>query len=304
MTHTLSPMELAVSSATSVEGFDLRDSRSRLNLAAAMLTQEQVKNAVVHRFGGGVYIREAHYPKGTLVVGMEHKSEHLNMLLKGKINVMDPDGNVLTLVAPHMFVAKAGSKVGYVLEDTVWQNIYVTSSTDVEYLESLLFVIPEELKTHQEQKLFREYLAKDVERRDFISMAKSSGWSLEGIEEASAYRGDCVPFPDGSYSVRTADSPIHGRGLFASATISELDYIAPMTIGGKRTPAGYCVNHSGTPNAKAVREVNGDLSLVALRSIAGMVGGDLGEEITLDYRQVMTINNLWKGTTSCLLESH
>jgi hypothetical protein len=199
-----------------------------------------------------------------------------------------------------MFVAKAGSKVGYTLEDTVWQNIYVTSSTDVEYLESILFVAPKILVDHQENKLFAEYPLREEDRRDFLLAAKESGWSLEDIEKVAEYRGDCIPFPDGSYSICSGDSAIHGRGMFATAVIEEFSTIAPMRLGGKRTPAGYLVNHSKTPNAVAQVSSTGDMFLVASRDISGMEGGDLGEEITLDYRQVMKLNGLWKGNTLCL----
>ena len=146
----------AINSVSTKEGFDLRNTDSKLALAEALLKQEQTPNSIIHRFGGGLYIREAHYPKSTLIVGQEHVSEHMNVLLKGSINVIDGDGSVQTLTAPHMFVAKAGSKVGYTLEDVVWQNIYVTNSTDVEYLESVLFKSPDVLKQHQQDKLTRD----------------------------------------------------------------------------------------------------------------------------------------------------
>jgi hypothetical protein len=293
-------LEEAINVVATREGFDLRSTKSQHEVAEIMLSQKQVKNSLIHRFGGGLYIREAHYPKNSLIIGQEHVGEHMNVLLKGSINVIDAGGETQTLVAPYMFVAKAGSKVGYTLEDTVWQNIYVTSSTDVEYLESILFVAPKILVDHQENKLFAEYPLREEDRRDFLLAAKESGWSLEDIEKVAEYRGDCIPFPDGSYSICSGDSAIHGRGMFATAVIEEFSTIAPMRLGGKRTPAGYLVNHSKTPNAVAQVSSTGDMFLVASRDISGMEGGDLGEEITLDYRQVMKLNGLWKGNTLCL----
>jgi hypothetical protein len=293
----------AINSVAVKEGFDLRTTDSKLELAEALLKQKQPFNSIVHRFGGGLYIREAHYKKNFLIVGQEHVSEHMNVLLKGSINVIDGDGQVQTLVAPHMFVAKAGSKVGFTLEDVVWQNIYVTSSTDVEYLESVLFKSPDILKQHQEQKLLEEYPLHEEDRQDFLSMVKESGWTLEDIELASKHRKDCIPFPDGSYSICAGDSPIQGKGMFSTAEIKQNSIIAPMRLGGCRTPAGYLINHSKNPNAIALINNLGDMFLVAIRNISGMVGGDLGEEITLDYRQVMQLNGLWKGNTTCLQHS-
>jgi len=293
----------AINSVAVKEGFDLRTTDSKLELAEALLKQKQPFNSIVHRFGGGLYIREAHYKKNFLIVGQEHVSEHMNVLLKGSINVIDGDGQVQTLVAPHMFVAKAGSKVGFTLEDVVWQNIYVTNSTDVEYLESVLFKFPDILKQHQEQKLLEEYPLHEEDRQDFLSMVKESGWTLEDIELASKHRKDCIPFPDGSYSICAGDSPIQGKGMFSTAEIKQNSIIAPMRLGGCRTPAGYLINHSKNPNAIALINNLGDMFLVAIRNISGMVGGDLGEEITLDYRQVMQLNGLWKGNTTCLQHS-
>jgi len=293
----------AINSVAVKEGFDLRTTDSKLELAEVLLKQKQPFNSIIHRFGGGLYIREAHYKKNFLIVGQEHVSEHMNVLLKGSINVIDGDGQVQTLVAPHMFVAKAGSKVGFTLEDVVWQNIYVTSSTDVEYLESVLFKSPDILKQHQEQKLLEEYPLHEEDRQDFLSMVKESGWTLKDIELASKHRKDCIPFPDGSYSICAGDSPIQGKGMFSTAEIKQNSIIAPMRLGGCRTPAGYLINHSKNPNAIALINDLGDMFLVAIRDISGMVGGDLGEEITLDYRQVMQLNGLWKGNTTCLQHS-
>ena len=294
----------SINSVATKPDFDLRTTDSKLALAKAMLGHEQTPNSIIHRFGGGLYIREAHYPKDTLIVGQEHLSEHMNVLLKGSINVIDGDGSIQTLTAPHMFVAKAGSKIGYTLEDVVWQNIYVTSSTDVEYLESVLFKSPDILKQHQQDKLTIDSPKYEEDRQDFLDMVKESGWTLEDIELASKHREDCIPFPDGTYSISTGNSPIQGKGMFSTAVIKQHSIIAPMRLGGCRTPAGYLINHSKNPNAVAFRNDLGDMFLVALRDISGMAGGDLGEEITLDYRQVMQLNNLWKGTNKCLLESH
>lgn len=292
----------AINAVSIKEGFDLRNRDSQLDLAEVLLKEDQVSNSIVHRFGGGLYIREAHYPKNTLIVGQEHVSEHMNVLLKGSINVIDGGGAVTTLVAPYMFVAKAGSKVGYTLEDTVWQNIYVTSSTDVAYLESVLFKCPDILKKHQEEKLLKEYPLHQKDREDFLKAIAEFNWTVEDVELVAKYRGDCIPFPDGSYSICIGKSPIEGEGLFSTAEIKQGSIIAPMNLGGQRTPAGYLINHSKVPNAVAYKNDYGDMFLVASRDIHGMVGGDLGEEITLDYRQVMKLNNLWKEETPCLLE--
>jgi hypothetical protein len=287
---------------TQENDFNLSTIEGKTQLAEVMLTLPQTECSIVHRFGPGVYIREATYPANTLIVGQEHVGEHINVLLKGSINVIDGNGDVQFLKAPHMFVAKAGSKVGYTFEEVVWQNIYSTNETDVEVLEKTLFKTPEVFDKHLALKLEEEYKLHEEDREDFKQLLLETGWKEEDVEDASKYRGDCIPFSYGNYSVAPGNSPIQGKGLFSTAAIKKDDLIAPMRILGKRTPAGYLINHAKTPNSKAVMLPNGDLLVFALRDIHGMLGGCLGEEITLDYRQVMKLNNLWDGETKCLLE--
>jgi len=52
--------------------FDLRTHESKMELAEALLDAPQMRCNVVHRFGPGVYIREASYKAGTLIIGQEH----------------------------------------------------------------------------------------------------------------------------------------------------------------------------------------------------------------------------------------
>lgn len=279
--------------------FNLATKESKLELVTSFLDKPQAYCPVVHRFGPGVYIREATFPPNTLIVGQDHVGEHINVLLKGRINVIQDDGQIVYLEAPHMFVAQAGSKVGYTLEEVVWQNIYATNETDVETLENTLFRTPEVFNDYLLQKLLEETPKHEEDRQDFEQMLLDTGWKKEDVEAMSHNREDCIPFPLGSYSISSADSPIQGKGLFATASINKNQIISPMRLFGKRTPAGYLVNHAKVPNAKAEVLPNGDILLIALRDITGMLGGYLGEEITLDYRQVMLINNLWDGELKC-----
>jgi len=77
-----------------------------------------------HFFAPGVYLRTLFIPKGHIVVGAIHKSETINILLKGKISVMDDQGGQLIAQAPFIFTAKPGQKVGYAIEDVWYANIF------------------------------------------------------------------------------------------------------------------------------------------------------------------------------------
>ena len=103
----------------------------------AMLNLPQVNCPVTHTFSNGHYIREMLAPKGTLAMGHWHKTTHINIILKGRFNVLQADGTVLGIVAPCTFISPPGRKIAYFLEETVWQNIHITEETDIEKIEEL-----------------------------------------------------------------------------------------------------------------------------------------------------------------------
>lgn len=105
-------------------------------IEAAMLEQDQVDCPVQHHFGPGIYIREAFLPAGTYVMGHAHKSEHMNVMLKGKMAVI-VDGEAKVLEAPCIFTGQAGRKFAYIIEDVVFQNIYATTETDLDVIEEM-----------------------------------------------------------------------------------------------------------------------------------------------------------------------
>jgi len=105
-------------------------------LESDLLLMEQEECPVMHYFAPNLYIREVHLKKGTFAVGHYQKFPQLNIMLKGKVAVTDSEGKLVMLEAPLMYVGEAGRKFGYVVEDTVWQNIYVTNETDIETLEN------------------------------------------------------------------------------------------------------------------------------------------------------------------------
>ena len=92
-------------------------------LKEAMLEHPQVECPVEHFFGPGLYIRQVTIPAGTLVVGHRHKTQHVNIMLKGRVTIATCDG-VATLTAPVVFIGPPGAKVALALEETVWQNVH------------------------------------------------------------------------------------------------------------------------------------------------------------------------------------
>lgn len=107
------------------------------DMEAEMLEYPQTECPVAHHFGPGVYIREVTIPSGTLVIGHAHKHSCLNVLVKGKMALLE-GGVVRTVEAPMIFTTPPGRKMAYVIDEVVFQNIHATDETDVHKLEEQL----------------------------------------------------------------------------------------------------------------------------------------------------------------------
>ena len=255
-------------------------------LEGEFLRHQQADCPVTHRFGPGIYIREMSAKAGAYLIGHKHLDPHMNVLVSGKVMLFKESGETLEISAPFTFVSEPGRKLAYVIEDMVWQNIYATNETDLYKLDTM-FVEPSGT-WEAEQVLLAHSNADDL--NDFHEAIALYGFDAETIESVSENTADLIPFPFGEYKVTIAPSPIAGKGMFASGNIAALEAIAPAKIDGKRTPAARYVNHAKEPNAIAVKAANDDVYLFAIRDIAGSTGSALGEEITLDYRQVFALS--------------
>jgi hypothetical protein len=255
---------------------------------AAFLEQPQADCPVTHRFGPGIYIREVLLPRGAYVVGHAHKTVHLNIMLTGRLGLIDDDGNETLLSAPQTFVAGMGRKVAYIYEDVIWQNVHATTETDVAVLEDTYLDKSAVWLDHARRaSLVTENYSEDNE--DFAAALADLGLDSLTVRLAAERSDDLTAFPLGEYKVMTGASRIDGTGLFATGVIAVNELIAPWRLDGQRTPAGRYANHGATPNAEAVMTETGDIYLFALRPIAGCQGGQLGEEITIDYRRLLSL---------------
>ena len=125
-------------------------------LTREFLKELQIDCPVRHAFAPDVYLREIFMPAGTVVIGHEHKTEHFNVLLKGKCRVIMGD-EVHELEAPCTFVSGAGiQKLVNVLEDCIWQTIHSNPDNmqDIEILEDrFVNKVEASLTSEQERKL-------------------------------------------------------------------------------------------------------------------------------------------------------
>jgi hypothetical protein len=259
-------------------------------LAKHMLKVKQAECPVVHRFGPGIYIREVTIPSGAFSIGHYQTTEHLNIMLEGKVIMVNEDGSRTELVAPQTFVSKPGRKVGYIVDKIVWQNVYATNETDIEKLETMFLKKSATWEEHKKAQTLLLAVDHAVDKHDFNDAITELGYDAATVRKMSENLADQIPFPHGSYKVMVSDSKIEGKGLFATGNIEAGEVIAPARISSKRTPAGRFTNHAKNPNAIMVLRDNGDIDLMARRAISGCRGGDLGEEITIDYRQAVRLS--------------
>jgi hypothetical protein len=115
---------------TSVSYSGELDARSTLRrqifaLEAAILEKEQRDCPVVHHYAPGVYVREMRVPPWTVLTGAIHKTEHLAMLIQGRIEVLTEDG-LQVLEAPCTILSRPGIKrVGRTFEEgATWSTVH------------------------------------------------------------------------------------------------------------------------------------------------------------------------------------
>ena len=235
----------------------------------ACLDLDQSYCPLVHRFGPGVYIREVTIPDGTLWVGHEHTMEHLNIILKGATSLLMEDGAFIDIEEGTTFVGKPGRKTGIAKGELVLCNIFPTDETNMMVLEAQIF--------HKSEAFDEHIAAIDAKRRE------DGKASVEDFE-----KGDIdwpkfnteLSLPYGGYKFQVSNSGIHGLGLLACGDIKKDEYIGHAWTNGKPTQIAQYVNHGVNPNAM----IDEHGAMWALRDIKGNYGGELGEELTVDYR--------------------
>jgi hypothetical protein len=95
----------------------------------------QVEIIPVHYFSPGVYAREITIPEGVTLTGEIHRYPQLNILSKGRMQVLTEDG-IVEVEAPFTVVSPAGTKrVAYCHTECVWTTIVQTDLTDVPEIE-------------------------------------------------------------------------------------------------------------------------------------------------------------------------
>ncbi len=106
-----------------------------LALEAAMLAmpERRIDLVTLHHFAPGIYLRELRIPKGVTLTGKIHKTEHLNILSQGEMEVWTEDGMKL-LSASTVIKSKPGIKrAGYAHEDSVWITVHPNVADEINF---------------------------------------------------------------------------------------------------------------------------------------------------------------------------
>lgn len=130
----------------------LGDVQSRIYIDVVRGVQDQLSQSpdlidvpVQHHFAPGVYMRQMDAAAGTLVVSKMHRTEHMNILLKGSLTVATEDG-IQLMTAPCVLKSMPGTKrIGYFHEDSSWITVHPTEEIDLEKIEQQVIVPDDEI---------------------------------------------------------------------------------------------------------------------------------------------------------------
>ncbi len=125
-----------------------------IDLENAMLKLPQVECTLTHNFAHGVYVRELHIPKDTIIMGKRHRFETCNIVLTGALSIyMGEDEPIKKIKAPCIFNTQSGAKkLGYTHEDTIFLNIIGTSERDIQKIEEEFIITEKEFIKEMEAK--------------------------------------------------------------------------------------------------------------------------------------------------------
>ena len=99
----------------------------------ALLTLPQFQPDIAHIFHAGMYARIVSRPAGVLVVGLQHKKDHLYLVLSGTVSITSDDGPAEVVHAPRLFQSVPGARRAvYALTDCITMTLHRTDCTDVE----------------------------------------------------------------------------------------------------------------------------------------------------------------------------
>ncbi len=107
----------------------------------AMPAEQQIQIETKHYFANGLYMREIFIPKGVVLTGKIHKTEHLCVLSLGEVSVWNGDTpKPQRLTASTVVKSSPGVKrVIFAHQDSIWINAHFnpTNEQDLDKIEDI-----------------------------------------------------------------------------------------------------------------------------------------------------------------------
>ena len=130
-------MSAIAEQAAAVPAHALREQVATIERAFLQLPQVEIRTE--HRFIGGMYVREITIPAGVFATGALHLSDHVSIMVRGRMAVMTGAG-MQEVAGYNLWTPIAGIKrVGYAFEETVWLTVHRTDAKTVDQAEAELF---------------------------------------------------------------------------------------------------------------------------------------------------------------------
>lgn len=126
-----------------------------------MLEGIQPVTFLKHHFAPGVYMREIWMPKGSIILGHRHNTEHFNIISQGSALVR-MEGRMERIIAPYTVKSGVGvRKALFIIEDMVWTTVHANpdDETNIEILEHRLAIKSDTFKRHEAKQAQREFEA-------------------------------------------------------------------------------------------------------------------------------------------------
>ena len=111
-----------------------------------------VDTPLTHYHTDDLYARRIVVPAGSFFTTMVHKSDHIAVALRGRIVLIDQNQASAEIVAPEVFVTKAGTqRMVVVLEECEWVTVHHCTEQDDDKVKDVLCC--ETMKEYEDQKL-------------------------------------------------------------------------------------------------------------------------------------------------------
>lgn len=224
---------------------------------------------LTHSFDKGWYIREIFVPAKRIFIGRPHVTGHICKLVSGEALHITEEARVYRRAPWQTLTTRGYQFVFYTFTDLVGRTCHPNpdNCTDVQVLEDRIFEPTQSVLEH----------GRIVEAQwDFHLLTRDL--DMPRIEAVYKDESDIIPLPWGD--VKFSPSPIHGQGVFAVRGFGNNDPVVPLTLNGRRTPAGRYLNHSPKPNLGIVKSDNNIIGIANCAIAAG-------DELTVDYREVV-----------------